>query len=73
MGQPPEMSGVSAEPFPQLRVPRQESDFMSEVRDCSLQSVPHEGFDLTKPTILERTNGVRVWHVALGAAPAEIG
>ena len=73
MGQPPKLVGVNAEPFRQLRVPRQESDFMPEVRDCSLQSVPHEGFDSTEPKILKRANGVHVWHVALGAAPAEIG
>ena len=73
MGQPSKTSGVFTEPVPKLRVPRQESNFMPEVRDCSLQSMPHEGFDLTEPTILKRANGVRVWHVALGAASAEIG
>ena len=73
MGQPPETSGVSTEPVPQLRVPRQESNFMSEVRDCPLQGMPHEGFDLAKFAILKRANEIHVRHVALGAAPAEIG
>ena len=72
-GQFPKLVGVHAEPVRQLRIPRHESDFVPEVRDCSLQSMPHEGFDLTELTILKRANGVRVWHVALGAASAEIG
>ena len=72
-GQFPELVGVHAEKVRQLRIPRHEIDFVPEVRNCPLQRVPHERFDLNKSTILERANKVRVRHVVARAASADLG